>query len=90
MWSGPVPGSVPVSLGLILATALRVGRLIIPNLHMRTSGSKEGRDVCQITPLAHSRAKVYSQVCVPTSGVGPMGRKEGGREEPQHPDEARV
>lgn len=81
VWSGPMPSSVPVSLGLILATTLKVGRLIIPNLHMRTSGCKQRSGLLYITPLAHSRAKVYSQVCVSTSGVVPMGRKEGGKEE---------
>lgn len=57
--TGPVPGIVPLSLGLILATIRKVGRLIIPNLHMRTSGSKQRSGLLYITPLAHSRAKVY-------------------------------
>lgn len=80
MWPGPVPGIVCESLGLILATTLKVGRLIIPNLHMRALGSKQRSGLLYITPLAQSKAKAYSQVCVSTSGIGPMGRKEGGRE----------
>lgn len=77
MWSGPGPGSILVSLGLILATTLRLGGLIIPNLHTRTSGSKQRSDALEISPLARSRGKVYSQVCV--HRLGPMGRKEAGK-----------
>lgn len=84
MWSGPV--SV-VSLGLILATTLRLGRLIIPKLHTKAPGSKQGRGMFQITPLAHSRAEVYSQVCGHLCSVG---RKAGGRAEPRLPDESRL
>lgn len=86
----PCASSVPVSLGLILATTLKVDRLIILNLHMRTSGSKQRSGLLYITALACSRAKVSFQVCVSASGVGPMGRKEGGREERLHPDESRL
>ena len=86
-WLGPMPGSFLVSLGLILAITLKVGRLIIPNLYMRTSGCKQRSGLLYITPLAHSKNQgLFPGVCIHIWGWpcgkegGRKGVKEGGRE----------
>lgn len=63
----------------ILATTFKLGRLIIPKLHTRAPGSKQGRGMLQITPLAHSRTEVYSQVCGHLGLALWEGRREAGK-----------